>query len=499
MKVIQVAIFKNRKKYAVSTQEEDVKIKLTKMAKREMILTVVSIFAVLVVSMGSAYAVCTSFTTSKDYNRVTVGTLDILYSAEAGEAYGDTINLTDAFPTTEDKAGKPYKFTLTNNGTLPASYTVSIKDDTDMIEQDGCSGNLLDKTKIKISINGNDAVLLSDLVDATGKNYIIDSGSLGVKGTQNAEAKSYEKSYEIKMWITEEAGNEVLGKHFHGKIVIDGSEYRESAVQIFLNEHLDNGIATYSSESNKDKLYAYSHEAGVEQEGWSKEELTDYRYIGENPNNYVTYNNEIWRIIGVFTVDNGAGRKEQRMKLVRKEGIPVVWDSNSSNNWTKSSIMKALNEEFSLTSEAESMIGNAKWYLGGYSTHSQIASKFYEEERDRIAYQGYETSWKGKVGLIYPSDYGYATGTNACLEKELNMWETECQGTSWLNQGSNQWTMMSDKAKTDEVITITNKGYASNAVVNSSDIVAHPVVYLRSEVQISGGKGTEQEPYTLTK
>ena len=129
----------------------------------------------------------------------------------------------------------------------------------------------------------------------------------------------------------------------------------------------------------------------------------------------------------------------------------------------------------------------------------KVASKFYEEERDRIAYQGYETSWKGKVGLIYPSDYGYATGTSACLEKELNMWETECQGTSWLNQGSNQWTMMSDKAKTNEVITITNKGYASNAVVNSSDIVAHPVVYLRSEVQISGGKGTEQEPYTLTK
>ena len=65
---------------------------------------------------------------------------------------------------------------------------------------------------------------------------------------------------------------------------------------------------------------------------------TGIRYRGENPNNYVyfncedTYNDisygednydyenacEVWRIIGVFDVDNGKGNVEKRVKLVRE-------------------------------------------------------------------------------------------------------------------------------------------------------------------------------------
>ncbi len=218
-----MAIFKNRKKYTVVQEENDNStIKLTKMAKRELTITVVSIFAVLVVSMGSAFAVFTSFASSKDYNEVVVGTLKIKYTAENNEAggYGDKINLSDAFPEDDatGKARNPYKFTITNEGTLPAEYTVSIKDDQEMIDEEQCEDLQLDKSKVKISIDGQEAKLLSELKDATGENYIIDSGNLGTGES---------KTYEIRMWISNDAGNEVLGKHFHGKIVIDGREYRD--------------------------------------------------------------------------------------------------------------------------------------------------------------------------------------------------------------------------------------------------------------------------------
>ena len=218
-----MAIFKNRKKYTVVQEENDNStIKLTKMAKRELTITVVSIFAVLVVSMGSAFAVFTSFASSKDYNEVVVGTLKIKYTSEDNQAggYGDKINLSDAFPE-DDATGKartPYKFTITNEGTLPAEYTVSIKDDQEMIAEEQCEDLQLDKSKVKISIDGKDAKLLSELKDATGENYIIDSGNLGTGES---------KTYELRMWISNDAGNEVLGKHFHGKIVIDGREYRD--------------------------------------------------------------------------------------------------------------------------------------------------------------------------------------------------------------------------------------------------------------------------------
>ena len=35
------------------------------------------------------------------------------------------------------------------------------------------------------------------------------------------------------------------------------------------------------------------------------------RYIGANPNNYVSFNNELWRIIGVFNnINDGTGKKK---------------------------------------------------------------------------------------------------------------------------------------------------------------------------------------------
>ncbi len=49
-------------------------------------------------------------------------------------------------------------------------------------------------------------------------------------------------------------------------------------------------------------------------EGLKKDNTTDQniRYYGSNPNNYVSFNNELWRIIGVFG---------NNVKLVRSEKL----------------------------------------------------------------------------------------------------------------------------------------------------------------------------------
>ena len=79
----------------------------------------------------------------------------------------------------------------------------------------------------------------------------------------------------------------------------------------------------------------------------------DYRYYGANPNNYVTFNDETWRIIGAFNnVDDGTGKKETRLKIIRDESIGnYSWDSIAStvnygygvNDWSKSDLMTELN------------------------------------------------------------------------------------------------------------------------------------------------------------
>ena len=63
-------------------------------------------------------------------------------------------------------------------------------------------------------------------------------------------------------------------------------------------------------------MWTFSHEET--EQLWTK---TDYRYIGANPNNYVKFNDELWRIIGVFGVDDGTGKIEKRMKIIRNESI----------------------------------------------------------------------------------------------------------------------------------------------------------------------------------
>ena len=69
------------------------------------------------------------------------------------------------------------------------------------------------------------------------------------------------------------------------------------------------------------------------------------RYVGANPNNYVSFNNELWRIIGVMNnIDNGTGKKESRIKIIRDEPIGnYSWDYDASgnydNDWSTSTLM----------------------------------------------------------------------------------------------------------------------------------------------------------------
>ena len=269
------------------------------------------------------------------------------------------------------------------------------------------------------------------------------------------------------------------------------------------------------------------------------------RYIGANPNNYVTFNNELWRIIGVFNnIDNGSGTKETRIKLIRDESIgKYSWDNKpsgtgsstsdyGSNDWTDSTLKEVLNNgpywsrtsgncpseyngattscDFStngLTEEAKTMISDAVWNLGGSSTYNDVtASMFYERERGTTVYSERPTKWTGKIGLMYASDYGYATSggstTNreACLNKELYNWysSSECPNNDWLyKSGTYHWTLTPNANISNHVFNVSSNGRVNSYRTNDTNGVS-PALYLNSNVKISGGSGTEESPYTLS-
>ena len=254
------------------------------------------------------------------------------------------------------------------------------------------------------------------------------------------------------------------------------------------------------------------------------------RYIGANPNNYVyfncdNYNNpssstcELWRIIGVFNENSHGISGEKLVKLIRSNSLgDIVWDSDSTNNWSTASLQTTLNGDYlngsgSYASSGikndttRNMIANVTWKLGGSSTYDDVTpSMFYERERGTTVYNGNPITWQGKIALMYPSDYGYATSggatTNreACLAKELYNWNSssyrDCKNNDWIFNNDYQWTLTPYSSHSSLVFNVNTTGYVHrNIAINSGGV--RPSVYLTSNVGISGGDGTMNNPYIL--
>ena len=311
-------------------------------------------------------------------------------------------------------------------------------------------------------------------------------------------------------------------------------------------ETLDYNTATTDQ---KNQMWAFSHEATEQLKA-----TTDYRYIGKNPNNYVKFNDELWRIIGVFDVDDGTGKIEKRMKIIRNKSIGSYysWDNkdtstgaetdNGKNNWSDARLNYLLNpghesETYGgslywngksgtcyassnngttscnltyagLTDAAKLMIGDAKWYIGGSSTYDGVTSTiFYTRERGTTVYSGHSTSWTGKVGLMYPSDYGYATSggnsTNraSCMAKALYNWDdssySDCKNNDWLyNSSQNQWTISPGADGSNHVFRVDSAGYVLFTTAHYA-LAVRPVVHLKSTIKVISGTGSSTDPFIL--
>ena len=269
-------------------------------------------------------------------------------------------------------------------------------------------------------------------------------------------------------------------------------------------ESLDYNSAT---DEQKNQMWTFTHEATEQLKA-----TTDYRYIGANPNNYVKFNDELWRIIGVFDVDDGTGKIEKRMKIVRNESIGnYTWDSNNVNEWSTATLNTMLNTGIyytGLTEAAKEMIGDAKWYLGGTANYTSssngLASHFYKYERGTTVYSGRSTNWTGKVGLIYPSDYGYATSGNSsttratCLVKELYNWDgaSACYKNDWLSKSSYMWSLSPVSSISTGVFYVSRGGFVGDGDANITRGV-WPVVYLKSTIKVTTGTGSSDSPFIL--
>ena len=258
------------------------------------------------------------------------------------------------------------------------------------------------------------------------------------------------------------------------------------------------------------------------------------RYVGATPNNYISFNNETWRIIGIFDVINSdTNMKESLVKIIRNNSLGTYsWDTSDTtinnafgdNDWSKSDLMQELNGDYlnyNLTSNTlwyngidaerqrktavfnytnvikqqyQNYINNTIWNLGAISNDSQSIQKYYEEERGTLkASPSKPVTWSGKIGLLYGSDYGYASTSENC---KSNQDSPKCNNENWLAQTlKNAHTLTTTNFNNIYPIKTTSSYLSRQNAYNNCDV--YPSLYLKSDTKIASGTGTESDPFVI--
>ena len=264
---------------------------------------------------------------------------------------------------------------------------------------------------------------------------------------------------------------------------------------------------------------------------------SEYRYEGEDTlvNNYVWFNNELWRIIGAFpggtpTTDannlgDGAPSVNNTVKIIRDDAIgSFAWHKSKTNDWTAASLnIEILNNLYLNSSSGtcyfystsvgkacsfvdnglanvQDFIENATWNLGGYSSNSVTTSDMYTYERGTTVSSGRPVVTTGKVGLMYPSDYGYSVTNANCSHTSKNLGSynsSSCGGKAWLLKYGFEWTNSPYSGNSSSVFYVgTNAWLGSDFTYNGYGV--RPVLYLKSNVYVTGGDGSINNPYQLS-
>ena len=252
-----------------------------------------------------------------------------------------------------------------------------------------------------------------------------------------------------------------------------------------------------------------------------------YRYEGKNPNNYIWFNNEYWRIIGVFDSASHGVSGKNLVKIIRAESLDgLAWHKSNTNDWTASSFKLLLNGAYynaqdgtssgycygySTTATANcdytkkgiqsgyrGMIANVTWHLGGYSSTSATSSAFYGYERGTKVYSGRPTSTTGYIGLMYPSDYGYSVLSSSCTRTtNLGSYGTStCAGQSWLYGKGDEWTLTPSSLISIFVFHLSNIASVYSNYANGG-WGSRPVLYLDASVYKIDGDGSLNNPYIV--
>ena len=280
-------------------------------------------------------------------------------------------------------------------------------------------------------------------------------------------------------------------------------------------------------------------------DGLYEDQYEDGRYIyrGQSPNNYVEFNNELWRIIAKET--------DGTYKIIRDEVLPgtmafdpVGYRSYENNTYCTqlqyggpcgvygkvsgtyarpdgrlsgtvtedSSIADYLNGEYynGLTEIAKAQIQQHNFYIGPVEYYNETGN---DSISKNIAGEKMNT-WTGNIGLVNVSDVLKASTNSSCTSatdqnNQLSSGISACDSnylfdipdqttywiinsTVWERFGHPHSTSVWLAGKYGDMAALSDNP-ASDGDINS----ARPVLFLKSSIQFTSGNGSKSQPFLI--
>ena len=405
----------------------------------------------------------------------------------------------------------------------------------------------MDDSDVEIKYDANNITYFKDLVTCT------DNGSgCKIVLVRPSSTKDLTAGEHTVLYVLE--NNDGYRVKFNKKINLKSGT---NAVELITKK---NDNSTGDSGSGVYKVTHSAIPASSSATGSEIPAVTDYRYYGPSPNNYICLDMEggstcpdkhLYRIIGSIYEEK---ENTNRIKVIKATPLTdgttkgFSWDYTSSGSYSNiwatitngnysnsltsgSQLMKLLNSglwwngtsgsyyngsttatnvnftNYKLSDKAKSYITTSRYYLGGYNNYSGVmTNQFYTYERGTTRYDtNRPLYWDGMVGLMYPSDFGYAAGNSCVTGTDPYNYDGGCKNKDWLwmttssdyNNGY-EWLMSPVSGNSTYAWYVYSSGFVgNNGGVNGAGS-ARPVFYLNSSASISEGEGTSAAPYILS-
>lgn len=212
---------------------------------KSLIILTISLFLLI----SSSFAWLNITKKSEKINALRAGNLSLVLDESTSEG----INLEDAVPISDEKglAQEGYTFRLVNNGSVKASYIITLDDIDISQEEERMSDDIL---KYSLEKNGEkkETVFLPSIKE--NKRRIVDRGVINAKTTN---------TYTLKLWMDYDTTNEGMNKTFAARLNVEVEQENiktdKSEISLDINDNtktlgLEDKIENYEIESSDEEV-----------------------------------------------------------------------------------------------------------------------------------------------------------------------------------------------------------------------------------------------------